>query len=136
MDDLPAPTPLTLTVDSDTAEIARARAVADAFLADTGASARARYAVSLCLEELITNIVTHGHGGESGHAVDVHLERHGTGYRLVLEDEASPFDPASAPAPDPGEVGGRGLAMVRRFVRELTHEATARGNRLVVLIDP
>ena len=49
--------------------------------------------VNLVLEELFTNTVRHGHGGDSDAPVWVSLARAGNCVRVTYEDTAPPFNP-------------------------------------------
>lgn len=49
--------------------------------------------LSLIIEELFTNTVKHGHGGDSDAAVNITVSFSDTHVHLRYEDEAPPFDP-------------------------------------------
>ena len=101
---------------------------------------RMHFAVRLCLEEAVSNIIRHGSVGE--HAVSAVAI---TCYRLqsgdlifTVEDDGPHFNPLTVP-PSPlvdeeGEipVGGRGLRLLRGFADSLAYEATPSGNRLTI----
>jgi anti-sigma regulatory factor (Ser/Thr protein kinase) len=86
----------------------------------------------LVLEELFTNTVTHGHGGDSDRPVDVVLEVTYGRIRITYEDTAPAFDPRTPPPVPPGErpVGRLGLVLVRSIARELSYERVEGRNRL------
>jgi anti-sigma regulatory factor (Ser/Thr protein kinase) len=55
----------------------------------------------LAVEELFVNTVTHGHGGDTNHPVDVTVRIEGDRLVLVYEDTAPEFDPfLKVEAPD------------------------------------
>ena len=76
------------------------------------------YAVRLCLEEAVLNIVTHATAGPE---IRVDLKRDEAGLVATIEDHGQAFDPAkftvAAPAVDLAQayVGGRGILLIRRF---------------------
>lgn len=88
----------------------------------------------LLLEELFTNTVHHGHGGDSDRPIDVTLEVTRGNVTVVYEDTARAFDPLAAPAPsgaaDEPPVGGLGLVLVRGMAPDLTYERVEGRNRL------
>lgn len=89
----------------------------------------------LVLEELFTNTVHHGHGGDSDQPVDVVLDVTAGQIRLTYEDTAPAFDPRTQPAPRRAAarpVGQLGLALVRGMARELSYERVGGRNRLAL----
>jgi len=96
-----------------------------------------RFAMDLCLEEALSNIIHHAYGRESDRPVTVRfLEPRKGDFVLVIEDEAPRFNPLDAPelpALNPREeirIGGQGLRLLRRFADTLEYEPTPTGNRL------
>src|ERR1700674_5802162 len=57
-----------------------------------------QFAINLCLEEAISNIICHGYGGQANRSVIVRFtmprERH---FVFVVEDEAPRFNPLEKP---------------------------------------
>lgn len=87
----------------------------------------------LVLEELFTNTVGHGHGGDSDEPIDVALDVTPGRIRLTYEDTAPAFDPRTPQAPEPAPdrpVGQLGLVLVRTLVRDLSYERIDDRNRL------
>jgi serine/threonine-protein kinase RsbW len=104
---------------------------------DAGFSEKDVLRLRLVLEELFTNTVLHGHGGDCDQPVDVVIDVTPGQIRFTYEDTAPAFDPRPAPAPDPaGErpVGRLGLVLVRSIVRELSYERIEGRNRLAFLL--
>lgn len=92
-----------------------------------GADGETAFAVRLAAEEVFTNILAHGYGGQGGW-VAVAIGRAAGELRLVLCDEAAVFDPACAPAPpapgtplDEREPGGLGWHLVHQLMDEVLH---------------
>jgi len=80
--------------------------------------------LNLVLEELFTNTIRHGFGGDSDAAVWISLTRGADGLRIVYEDTAPPFNPyawlssSSQPSRRPGGLGillTRELAASREY---------------------
>ena len=95
--------------------------------------------LTLVLEELLTNTIEHGFGGESDEPVHVALRLDPTSVTVRYEDGAPPFDPlaqqnASATSVEgPLEerpVGGLGLRLVAGLTRDARYEYADGRNRL------
>jgi anti-sigma regulatory factor (Ser/Thr protein kinase) len=90
--------------------------------------------IALVAEELFTNSVKHGYGGDSTMQVWLTLQPEDGACRLVYEDAAPRYDPFAdlaepnleAPV-DAHAVGGLGVLLVARFSR--SHEYTRAGDR-------
>lgn len=96
------------------------------FLAEQRVEPRAAHHVALIVEELLTNIGTHGGSLEKPVRISLTVEAEQVMGEIV--DAASPFDPHQAPDPDVESgaedrtVGGLGLFLVRRFTSSLEYE--------------
>lgn len=96
-----------------------------------------QFAIDLCLEEAIANIIIYGYPGDENRPVNVCLTMAQDGdFIFSVEDEAPKFNPLEAPELPPLNpdeeirVGGQGLRLLRRFAHSLEYEPTANGNRL------
>jgi serine/threonine-protein kinase RsbW len=94
------------------------RAFLEAFCASEGVGSHSCLRLNLVLEELFTNTVRHGHGGDSDSPVWVSLVRKPGQVRLTYEDSAPPFNPyARLPSISPDasvelrKLGGLGVLL-------------------------
>jgi anti-sigma regulatory factor (Ser/Thr protein kinase) len=97
------------------------------------------FAVRLCLEELIVNVITHGLGNDPGHDIRVRVTISGPWLEVRLKDDAPAFDPfTEAPAPgltlgvDERSVGGLGIHFVRRTMDDYRWHYIDGGNLIVL----
>ena len=74
-----------------------------------------KFAIDLCLEEVVSNVIRHGYRGEPDHPITVSFESPRESFLVfVVEDEAVRFDPVASPelppvsAQDESGVGGQG----------------------------
>jgi serine/threonine-protein kinase RsbW len=79
----------------------------------------------LIVEELFTNTVMHGYGGDSDASVWISLEPATVGLRLSYEDEAPAHDPLSSFTPmktsvmlNEQPVGGLGVKLIRKLATD------------------
>src|SRR5262249_52596668 len=97
--------------------------------------------LTLLVEELFTNTVIHGHGGDS--EAPVRLVCEGTEGRIALdyEDPGPPYDPFP-PAPPPGlqarvegrRVGGLGVLLVSAMARQVEYRRVGNTNRISLVV--
>ncbi len=98
------------------------------------------YAVELAVDEASTNIIEHGYGQECPSRIDITCEPVEDGIKVVIFDDASPFDPSTIPDPDIDvsleDVKPRGLGMylMRKMMDEISYESNPdRGNTLTMI---
>ena len=102
------------------------------FVEDAGGAAGLKREESLKLllivEELFTNTVMHGYGGESDAPVWIALEPGANRLALSYEDEAPPHDPLSSFTPmktsvllNEQPVGGLGVKLIRKLATDFNY---------------
>lgn len=130
-----------LTLDSKLTELSRAQSWAEALADRVGLSADTRYAISLCLEEALANVVLHGYHNEPGHPIVLRSCLSSGTLSFAIEDMAPPFPSEDTPpvpeAYKPGSLesltpGGQGIRLLRHFARSLVYERLPEGNRLTI----
>jgi serine/threonine-protein kinase RsbW len=101
--------------------------------------ASTQFAMNLCLEEVLSNIIRHGYSSKPDHSIVVQFTSPRENYYVVIvEDEAPPFNPVDAPelpalnALEEIPIGGQGIRLLRRFADALEYQATPTGNRLSI----
>jgi anti-sigma regulatory factor (Ser/Thr protein kinase) len=102
------------------------------------------FAVQLCLDEAVTNILQHaaqhaeqqGEGGARASAISASLERGDAGVWLGIEDDGEAFDP-TAVAPRTSArtlellpVGGLGIHLMRQYSSRMEYSRSGGRNRL------
>jgi serine/threonine-protein kinase RsbW len=99
-----------------------------------------QFAMNLCLEEVLSNVIRHGYAGQPDRPILVQFAsspRDGF-FTFVVEDEAALFDPLAASEPpgsrslDDTRVGGNGIRLLRQFVDVLEYHSMPTGNRLTL----
>ncbi len=107
---------------------------------DAGLDEKEVYAVQLAVDEASTNIIEHGYGGECPSRIDITCEILEDGLKLVIYDDAEPFNPGPIQEPDVNvsleELKPRGLGMflMHKMMDEVKYEASAsHGNTLTMI---
>lgn len=135
------PLPFNLEVARTMHGVRRVGAWVDELAILLNLSGEAEYALRLCLEEAVTNIVNHAmpQAGAAGDVVNLHMLADGGKLRVTIEDQCGSFNPLTAPLPGPDDPapegeGGLGITLLRRHADEVTWERDGTTNRLVILI--
>ncbi|HWG84026.1 MAG TPA: SpoIIE family protein phosphatase [Deinococcales bacterium] len=110
---------------------------------EAGLERKAAYRLRLAVDEIATNIITHGYdeAGLSGQVwVSSYLDDHCLA--ITIEDEAIPYDPLNASAPDnldapleERQIGGLGVFLTLRGVDEFRYEHVGGRNRNVFVMN-
>lgn len=76
----------------------------------------------LCLEEAMVNAITHANGEDPGRRVQLRLYDEGAQCRIEVQDEGTgEFSPEAVPEPDPAQLRGRGLKLIRYFMNHVDY---------------
>jgi anti-sigma regulatory factor (Ser/Thr protein kinase) len=100
------------------------------------------YALRLCVEEAVANLVMHGVAipGIDASCVSLEVERAAVGLRLCVSDRCLPFDPHAMPAQgalddDPDRrIGGYGMMLMRQHARDIRYRREGDTNHLTLLL--
>jgi phosphoserine phosphatase RsbU/P len=127
-----------LTLRNDTADLARMVTWVDDLVPLLGLSAKTTYALQLCLEEVIVNVVSYAFEPGTRHDVHVVLSREGQTLQAEITDDGRPFNPLLQPEPKPpkdlasAQIGGLGLKLVRSFAGSIDYQRCDAMNRLTL----
>ena len=98
------------------------------------------YAVQLAVDEAATNIIEHGYGQECPSRIDVTCEILENGLKVVIYDDAEPFDPATVPEPEINvslediKPRGLGIFFMRKMMDDVEYETSPdQGNTLTMI---
>jgi anti-sigma regulatory factor (Ser/Thr protein kinase) len=119
---------LEMILRGELSELERLAAAVEDFVARNGLPCDLAFRFNLCLDELVTNIVSHGYGDARGNEIRVRMEIEGQELRAEIEDDAGIFNPfIDAPPPDlkgdleSRRVGGLGVFLVGRMMDRTSH---------------
>lgn len=134
-----SPEPL-LTLNGQLEDLALVLPWLKAIAAHYSVPADVQFAIELCLEESLSNIIRHGYQGQTNQSLTVECTPSGiTELVFTIEDHAPPFNPlaSAAPAPAPASFddfppGGQGIRLMRKFAGRLAWQQLSTGNRLTL----
>jgi len=140
-DDLPTTSlPFSLQVDRSMRGVARVGAWVDELAILLNLSHRAEYALRLCLEEAVTNIVTHAKPvpGVDAEKVNLRLIAEPSQLCMTLQDQCEEYNPLRSgdvgATQDVSGEGGLGIGLLRQHARDVTWSRVGPINRLMLTI--
>jgi serine/threonine-protein kinase RsbW len=125
--------PWTLTIPSDLRLLSLARAFVSAFCDSAGLDEPTTNGIVLACDEATNNVMRHAHLDHPDAQVQLQCRMCHDHIEILIHDEGQPFDLATVPHLDPGElrVGGRGVFLMRAIMDELSCQPRGeRGNTL------
>jgi serine/threonine-protein kinase RsbW len=101
--------------------------------------AEVQRSVSVALDELIANALSHGRTGRDPCSVTVEMELDHERLTVIVTDDGTPFDPFGRDAPDTTlsveerPIGGLGIHLVGQLMDEVSYQRRD-GHNVVVLV--
>ena len=100
------------------------------FGASHGLSGKVIFHLTLCLDELVTNIIDYGYADYDEHPIDVTISYEDDVITILVVDDATPFNIMDAPKPEldtPLEererpVGGMGVHIIKNMMDEIAYK--------------
>ena len=95
--------------------------------------------IHLALDEIVSNVVFHGCGGNRGCRITVDLELHGDRMEAHVRDDADAFDPLQRQDPEVGvplsdrPIGGLGIYLVKTLMTEVHYHREDGVNHLALI---
>ena len=136
---LAEPDRLFVPIRNDVAELERLAGLAEAFVEKHGLPEKLAFNLNVCLDELITNIISYGYEDEEPHEIGVEFVYDGREFVTRIFDDAKEYNPfTEAPVPDldldveDRPIGGLGVFLVKEFMDE-TDYAHADGRNTTTL---
>lgn len=132
-----------LRCDASLSAVSKMLEHCDIVLFEAGFKADLRQDVRLVLEELMVNIVQHGHAASANDGMRLHLRLVADALVIELDSGGPPFDPLQSPSPlltgdlaDREQVGGLGIHLVRAVAGHVSYFHDEQGNHLLLRFTP
>jgi serine/threonine-protein kinase RsbW len=130
-----------LELDSRLTELSRVPSWIESLADRLGFDQDALFAMQLCIEESLANVVLHGYRSHAGHPIVIRASVSEGILFFAIDDQAPPFSPVEPRAlnevREPATLesiqpGGNGLRLLHRFAGSLAYERLSGGNRLTI----
>ncbi|HUQ48372.1 MAG TPA: ATP-binding protein [Gemmatimonadaceae bacterium] len=128
-----------MSVGADPGGVGEVSAAFAAFAEAHAIPADVRRSVTVALDELVANALSHGKAGPDPCSVTVEVELDHERISLTLTDDGTPFDPFGRDAPDTTlsveerPIGGLGIHLVRQLMDQVSYQRQD-GKNVVVLV--
>jgi anti-sigma regulatory factor (Ser/Thr protein kinase) len=132
--------PERLTLRSSLSELERLAPWIDDVTRHAEPSEEQVFAIQLCLEEALANIIMYG-GAPDDASIVIELTKVDGVVTVVIEDSARAFDPTQVPprtkplSLGDASVGGVGVHLIRNYSSEMRYERRGNRNRLILRFD-
>ncbi len=138
--------PETLVLQAEMAELGQVGHWVDGVVERLDLPQSMSFAIQLCFEEAVSNIVRHGFVGLEGEAglnkdVRLALKCENGAVTATIEDHGVAFNPLAVAAPaaattiSEAVIGGLGIHLIRQFAQHLAYERQDGMNRLTLRFD-
>ena len=127
-----------VVIEGKLPQIGRAMQLVDEFRKHHGLAERDANAVSVVLDEILSNSIRYGLADAGKHQISVTLDYAGNEITVEIEDDGIAYDPTQAPAPVLAgtlmerKPGGLGIAFVRAFTDSIEYRRVSERNHLTL----
>jgi len=97
------------------------------------------FELNLILEEYLTNLISYGYSDKAEHLINIEITHLQTEVRLLITDEAGPFDLNEVPENEEidkplaeRKIGGLGIHFIKKLADKLEYSSDGGINRLTV----
>ncbi len=103
-----------------------------------GLSQKCKLDLNLVLEELLTNIISHGYADEGEHFIQITISLENGMLVVCVKDDGIPFNPVTAEETDikrpleEREIGGLGIHLIKQFMDDIVYERVGNQNILTL----
>lgn len=127
-----------LVLRNDLPELERLVPFVEEYARRAGLPPATAYAIQLCADEAVSNVVRHGGPEGRASSIAVRLRSVPGATDLLIVDDGAPFDPTRVPPPRPAasledvRIGGLGVHLMRKFSTAMHYERRGSENRLTL----
>lgn len=136
----PQPGHLSFVIDSDLEQGRDVQKQVLQMVHDHGFDGQNYFAITLALEEAVTNAIKHGNGLDKSKKVRVDAKVTRKRFEIEIEDEGKGFDRTSVPDPTTVEniekCSGRGILLIEAYMNSVKWDRGGRRVRMLKLNEP
>jgi serine/threonine-protein kinase RsbW len=132
----------TLNLKNDLSELDRLHPFLEEIGQRIGIPKKSIFETNLTLEEVFSNIVSHGFDDHADHLIRITITTAKGSIKISVEDDGKPFNPLKANEPDlPDDVedckpGGLGIHLIKHFMDKIQYKRHQNKNVLTMTKNP
>ena len=121
-------------------ELERVSGDLDSFLERNGVPGDTVFHVHFVIEEMVSNVIKYAFSDSATHEISLEISAGDEGLDIIIEDDGIEFDPLSVPEKKTDlplherEIGGLGIHLVRKMVKDMSYVRRGGRNRLCLRI--
>lgn len=129
---------ISVQLRNDLDEIGRISQLIDEFCTSNKFRPETAFAITLSLEEVLTNIIKYGYEDDKEHLIHLRLNFRENEVCIEVEDDGKPFNPLEVEPPDVNRplderpIGGLGIHLVKHHVDSLKYTRKEEKNLLMM----
>jgi serine/threonine-protein kinase RsbW len=130
--------PLIFRLKNDIMELKKIFSYLEKFPGSQGLAKKTLFEITLCIDEHVTNIITHGYHDDGEHWIQITLSREENRFIVRIEDDGHLYNPMEAAVPalevplEKRKIGGLGIYLVRHYMDDMTYERLGASNVVVM----
>jgi anti-sigma regulatory factor (Ser/Thr protein kinase) len=108
------------------------------FPGSQGLTKKTLFEITLCIDEHVTNIISHGYHDSDEHWIKITLSREEKKYIVCIEDDGIPYNPIETAAPaleiplEERKIGGLGVYLVKHLMDKMEYQRRGNSNVFVM----
>jgi serine/threonine-protein kinase RsbW len=108
------------------------------FAGSQGLAKKTLFEIALCIDEHVTNIITHGYQDSVEHWIKIKLSREEKKFIVCIEDDGLPYNPVEAAIPaleaplEERKIGGLGIHLVKHCMDNMDYQRHGTSNVFVM----
>jgi serine/threonine-protein kinase RsbW len=108
------------------------------FPGSQGLTKKTLFEITLCIDEHVTNIISHGYRDNDEHWIKITLSREEEKFIVRIEDDGLPYNPIETAAPDleapleERKIGGLGVYLVKHLMDKMEYRRRGNSNVFVM----
>jgi len=127
-----------IQITNDLSELERLNLLVEEFGGENNFKTEEEYAIYLCLEEMVTNVISYAWPDGGEHTIDIRLTVDDESIRVEIDDGGQEFNPVDYGTPDtaaPAEerpIGGLGIHLVKQTMDDMFYQRVDDRNALIM----
>lgn len=127
-----------IQISNDLSELERLNLLVEEFGGENNFKTEEEYAIYLCLEEMVTNVISYAWPDGGEHTIDIRLTVDEESIRVEIDDSGAEFNPVEYGTPDTSAsaedrpIGGLGIHLVKQTMDDMFYQRVDDRNALIM----